>query len=382
MRSQSKLFILLLLISSGAGEKAIAAAVIPVQAPRAMAVSVHKLASRAGVQMMKSGGNAVDAAVAVGFALAVVHPQAGNLGGGGFMLVRMANGKVHFVDYREKAPAAASENMYLDAQGNVIEDASIVGYKAIGVPGSVAGMVYAEKKYGKLSLERVMAPAIKLAEEGFVLAAEDARDLQEDKPLGQFPESRRIFQRDGNFYKTGELFKQPDLARTLKRIASNPDDFYHGALARELATALQKGGGLVTAEDLANYEVKEREAVRGTYRGYEIISAPPPSSGGITMIESLKILEGYDLRSQAGRSAAAVHLTAEAFRRAFFDRAEFLGDPDFSKIPVAQLIDKRYGAAWRESIDPRTPAPAKICGVRRPSASLSNMPTRMLNPAS
>ena len=366
MRSQSKLFILLLLISSGAGEKAIAAAVIPVQAPRAMVASVHKLASRAGVQMMKLGGNAVDAAVAVGFALAVVHPQAGNLGGGGFMLVRMANGKVHFVDYREKAPAAASENMYLDAQGNVIEDASIVGYKAIGVPGSVAGMVYAEKKYGKLSLDRVMAPAIKLAEEGFVLAPEDARDLQEDKPLGQFPESRRIFQRDGNFYKTGELFKQPDLARTLKRIASNPDDFYHGALARELATVLQKGGGLITAEDLANYEVKEREAVRGTYRGYEIISAPPPSSGGITMIESLNILEGYDLRSQAGRSAAAVHLTAEAFRRAFFDRAEFLGDPDFSKIPVAQLIDKRYGAAWRESIDPAHASASK--DLRRPAA--------------
>jgi gamma-glutamyltranspeptidase/glutathione hydrolase len=280
------------------------------------------------------------------------------------MLVRMADGKTHFVDYREKAPAAASANMYLDAQGNVIQDASIVGYKAIGVPGSVAGMVYAEKKYGKLSLGQVMAPAIKLAEEGFVLAAGDARDLQEDKPLSQFPESRRIFQRDGNFYKAGEVFKQPDLAHTLKRIASNPDDFYHGALARQLAAAMQKGGGLITAEDLFNYEVKEREAVRGTYRGYEIISAPPPSSGGITMIEALNILEGYDLArydlgKQGRRSAPAVHLTAEAFRRAFFDRAEFLGDPDFSKIPVAQLIDKRYGAAWRESIDPTNASSSK-----------------------
>jgi gamma-glutamyltranspeptidase/glutathione hydrolase len=356
MRSHCKLFILLLLVSSGAGVQAFGAAVIPVQAPHAMVASVHRLASRAGVQMMKAGGNAVDAAVSVGFALAVVHPQAGNLGGGGFMLVRMADGKTHFVDYREKAPAAASANMYLDGQGNVIQDASIVGYKAIGVPGSVAGMVYAEKKYGKLSLGQVMAPAIKLAEEGFVLAAGDARDLQEDKPLSQFPESRRIFQRDGNFYKAGEVFKQPDLAHTLKRIASNPDDFYHGSLARQLAAAMQKGGGLITAEDLLNYEVKEREAVRGTYRGYEIISAPPPSSGGITMIEALNILEGYDLArydlgKQGWRSAPAVHLTAEAFRRAFFDRAEFLGDPDFSKIPVAQLIDKRYGAAWRESID-------------------------------
>ena len=167
---------------------------------------------------MKAGGNAVDAAVAVGFVLAVVHPQAGNLGGGGFMLIRMADGKTHFVDYREKAPEAAAANMYLDAQGNVVADASIVGYRAIGVPGSVAGMVYAEKKYGKLSLERVMAPAIKLAEQGFPLAAEDAQELREDKPLGQFPESRRIFQRDGNFYKGGEVFKQPELARTLKRI--------------------------------------------------------------------------------------------------------------------------------------------------------------------
>ena len=325
---------------------------MPVEAPRAMVASVHQLASRAGVQMMKSGGNAVDAAVAVGFTLAVVHPQAGNLGGGGFMLVRFADGKTHFIDYREKAPEAATANMYLDAQGNVIEDASTVGYKAIGVPGSLAGMVYAEKTYGKLSLARVMAPAIKLAEEGFALAAEDARDFRKDTHLAEFPETRRIFQRDGNYYKPGEVFKQPDLARTLKRIAANPDDFYHGAMARELAASMQKGGGLITVDDLAHYEVKEREAVRGSYRGYEIISAPPPSSGGTTLIEILNILEGYDLAKFGGRSAQTMHLTLEAFRRAFFDRSEFLGDPDFSKIPVAQLIDKRYGAAWRESIDP------------------------------
>jgi gamma-glutamyltranspeptidase/glutathione hydrolase len=365
MRSLCKSFILLLLISLAAGSQAFSSTVIPVQAPRAMVVSVHKLASRAGVQMMRAGGNAVDAAVAVGFALAVVHPQAGNLGGGGFMLVRMGDGATHFLDYREKAPAAASANMYLDAQGNVIEDASIVGYKAIGIPGSVAGMVCAEKKYGRLPLEQVMAPAIKLAEDGFALTASDAKELQEDKPLSHFPESKRIFQRDGNFYKTGEVLKQPDLARTLKRIASNPDDFYHGAMARELAAAMQKGGGLITAEDLANYDVKEREAVRGSYRGYEIISAPPPSSGGITMIEALNILEGYDLAKSGGRSAPAVHLTVEAFRRAFYDRAEFLGDPDFSKIPVAQLIDKRYGAAWRESIDPAHAGVSK--NLRRPA---------------
>jgi gamma-glutamyltranspeptidase / glutathione hydrolase len=365
MRSHCKLFILLLLIFSAGSKQALGSAAIPVQAPRAMVASVHKLASRAGVQTMRAGGNAVDAAVAVGFALAVVHPQAGNLGGGGFMLIRMADGKAHFVDYREKAPAGATANMYLDAQGNVVEGASIVGYKAIGVPGAVAGMEYAEKKYGKLSLAQVMAPAIKLAEEGFALAAEDARDLREDEALGQFPESRRIFQRDGNFYKAGEVLRQPDLAHTLKRIARNPDDFYHGAMARELAAAMHKGGGLITDEDLAAYEVKEREVVRGAYRGYEIISAPPPSSGGITMIEALNILEGYDLGEPGGRSARAVHLTVEAFRRAFLDRAEFLGDPDFSKIPVAQLIDKRYGAAWRESIDPAHASASK--DLRRPA---------------
>lgn len=300
---------------------------------------------------MQAGGNAVDAAVATGFALAVVHPQAGNLGGGGFMLVRMADGATHFLDYREKAPAAATVNMYLDAQGNVMPDISTIGYKAISVPGSVAGMVQAERRYGKLSLAKVMAPAIRLAKEGFPLAWEDAKDFQ-DRDLAKFTESRRVFQRDGNYYKAGDIFRQPDLARTLQRIAEKPEDFYRGALARELAAALQKGGCLITSEDLAHYEVKEREPVRGTYRGYEVIGAPPPSSGGIALIEVLNILEGYNLSQLGNGSALAMHLTLEAFRRAYFDRAEFLGDPDFSKIPVAQLLDKKYGAAWRESIDP------------------------------
>jgi gamma-glutamyltranspeptidase/glutathione hydrolase len=323
----------------------------PVHAQHAMVVSVHELASRAGVDVMKAGGNAVDAAVATGFALAVVHPQAGNLGGGGFMLIRMSDGKTHFVDYREKAPAAATATMYLDAQGNVIPDASVIGYKAISVPGSVAGMVYAENKYGKLSLAQVIAPAITLARDGYPLAWSDARDFK-DKDLTKFAESRRIFQRDANFYHENEIFRQPELARTLERIARNPDDFYHGAIAKELAAAVQKGGGIVTSEDLAAYEVKEREAVRGTYRGYEVIGAPPPSSGGVALIEILNMLEGYDLAAAGNRSAESIHLIVEAFRRAFFDRAEFLGDPDFSKIPVAQLIDKKYAAAWRGSIDP------------------------------
>jgi gamma-glutamyltranspeptidase / glutathione hydrolase len=329
-----------------------AAPLRPTHAPHAIVTSVHELASRAGLEMLRSGGNAIDAAVATGFALAVVHPQAGNIGGGGFMLFRTADGKSHFIDFREKAPAAATANMYLDAQGNVVKDSSQVGYKAIGVPGSVAGLIYAQKQYGKLSIEKVVAPAIKLARDGFPLAYEDTQDLKKDAYLAQFPESKRIFLRDGNFYQPGEIFKQPELARTLERLAEDPDDFYHGAMARELAAAIHKGGGLVTVEDLAAYEVKEREPVRGSYRGYDIISAPPPSSGGVALVEILNILEGFDLAKLGNRSGDAIHLEAEAFRRAFYDRAEFMGDPDFAKVPVAQLIDKKYAAAWRDSIDP------------------------------
>jgi gamma-glutamyltranspeptidase/glutathione hydrolase len=348
---------------------ATAAPLRPTHAQHAIVVSVHELASRAGAEIMQSGGNAIDAAVATGFALAVVHPQAGNLGGGGFLLLRKASGETRFIDFREKAPAAATENMYLDAQGNVLPEASnqssIVGYKSIGVPGSVAGLVYAEKKYGKLSLEKVIAPAIKLARDGFVLAYEDTQDLKKDKYLSQFPESKRIFLRDGNFYQPGEILKQPELAHTLERIAQNPDDFYHGAMARELAAAIHKSGGLITPEDLAAYEVKEREPIRGSYRGYDIISAPPPSSGGVALIEILNILEGFDLTKSGNRSATAIHLEAEAFRRVFYDRAEFMGDPDFAKVPVAQLIDKKYAAAWRDSIDPNQATLSQI--LKRPA---------------
>ena len=295
----------------------------PVHARHAMVVTVHALASQVGVDILQAGGNAIDAAVATGFALAVVHPPAGNIGGGGFMLIRMAGGKTHFLDYREKAPEAATRDMYLDAQGNVIEGASEFGYKSIGVPGSVAGMVYAEQKYGKLTLKQVMAPAIKLARDGYALTWTEAEDFH-DRYLAQYPESRRVFQRNGDYYKPGENFQQPDLARTLERISAQPDDFYHGALARELAAAVQKGGGLITTDDLAHYEVKEREPVRGTYRGYEVISAPPPSSGGTVLIESLNMLEGYALARMESRSSDSVHFTVEAFRRAFFDRAEFM----------------------------------------------------------
>jgi gamma-glutamyltranspeptidase/glutathione hydrolase len=368
MRIQRSFLILCSLCALFASTVA-AAPLRPTHAPHAIVTSVHELASRAGVEMLQSGGNAVDAAVAAGFALAVVHPQAGNLGGGGFLLLRNATGETHFIDFREKAPAAATENMYLDAQGNVLpesnKESSVVGYRSVGVPGSVAGLVYAEKKYGKLSLDKVMAPAIKLARDGFALAYEDAQDLKRDEYIAQFEESKRIFQRDGAYYQAGELFKQPDLARTLERIAKNPDDFYHGAMARELAAAIHKGGGLVTAADLAGYEVKEREPVRGSYRGYDIISAPPPSSGGVALIEILNILEGFDLAKLGNRSGGAIHLEAEAFRRAFYDRADFMGDPDYAKVPVAQLIDKKYAAAWRDSINPARASVSK--DLKRPA---------------
>jgi gamma-glutamyltranspeptidase/glutathione hydrolase len=305
--------------------------VAPAPAQHAMVVSIQHDASDAGLKVLKAGGNAVDAAVAVGFALAVVYPDAGNLGGGGFMMLRLANGESHFIDFREEAPLRASANMYLDGEGKVIPDASTVGYLAVGVPGTVAGLVEAERRFGKLTLQQVMAPAIEFAEKGYVLSAGEAAMLH-DPVLSRFPESRRIFQRDGNFYQAGEVFKQPELARTLTRIEQNPQSFYQGALASELAKAIQKYGGLVSKKDLATYKVKDRKPLTGTYHQYEIVAPPPPSSGGIALLETLNILEGYDLA-------------------ALGDRTSFLGDPDFQSMPTQQLIDKGYAAAWRKSIN-------------------------------
>lgn len=331
----------------------------PVQAPHAMVVTVEHNATDAGVEILKKGGNAVDAAVAVHFALAVVYPFAGNLGGGGFMLIRDKHGKAHFLDYREKAPAAASRDMYLDAQGNVIPRMSLVGYKASGVPGSVAGMVYAQKHFGKLTLAEDMAPAIRLATEGFVLSDAEARMLQ-SKNMTLFPASAHIYQRDGNFYKDGEVFKQPELAATLARIAKDPDDFYKGAMARQIADFEKANGGNITAEDLAAYEVKDREPIRGRYRGYDIVTAPPPSSGGIVLVQILNILSGFNLKKLgADRSPAQVHIITEAFRRAYMDRGDYLGDPDFNTLPLEQMASMKYAAAWRASIDPNKPTPSK-----------------------
>jgi gamma-glutamyltranspeptidase / glutathione hydrolase len=355
MRSRHK--ILLLIVLALAACIAVAAPMRPTHAQHALVTSVHPLASEAGVDVMKAGGNAIDAAVATGFALAVVHPEAGNIGGGGFMLIRTADGTLHFVDYREKAPASATADMYLDKQGNVIPKMSLEGFKASGVPGSVAGMVYSQKHWGKLTLAQVMAPAIKLARDGYALAYEDARAMH-DPLLARFPESHRIFQRDGNYFQAGEIFKQPELAKTLERIAANPDDFYKGEMAKQIAAFEAKNGGNITAADLAGYEAKERQPIHGTYRGLEIYSAPPPSSGGVALVEALNILEGYDLKKYGNRSAEAMHLTIEAFRRAFYDRAEFMGDPDFSSVPVPELIDEKYDAAWRDGLNPDKATPS------------------------
>jgi gamma-glutamyltranspeptidase/glutathione hydrolase len=348
----------------------------PVRAQHGMVVSVHHLASDAGLEILRAGGNAVDAAVATGFALAVVHPAAGNLGGGGFLLLRTHDGQTTFIDYREKAPLAATETMYQDAQGNIIPEesllSSVIGYRSIATPGSVAGLAYAERKYGKLGLARVMAPAIKLAAGGFVLSAEEAEELS-DPDLAKFPESKRIFQRDGNLYKEGETFRQPELARTLERIAADPDDFYHGKIARELIDQLHKGGALLTLDDLAQYGVVERTPITGTFHNYTVISAPPPSSGGIVLVSALNILEGFDLAKLGDRSATAIHLITEAYRRAYMDRADYLGDPDYNTIPTAALTAKPYADAWRATIDANAATPSD--SLVRPAGFLPPAPS-------
>jgi gamma-glutamyltranspeptidase/glutathione hydrolase len=340
----------LILILSFTVSLAHAAGMKPERAEKGMVVSVHELASEAGVEIMKAGGNAIDAAVATGFALAVVHPAAGNIGGGGFMLIRMSDAKTHFLDFREKAPSKASATMYQDSQGKVIPGLSRLGYLASGVPGSVKGLVHAQEQYGKLTLEQVMAPAIRLARDGFPLKWGDAQSMSTDQGLAQFPDSKRIFQNNGKGWKQGDVFKQPELARTLERIVAAPDDFYTGKMAREIAKFMQAGGGLISLDDLRNYDVKDRTPVRGTYRGLEIISAPPPSSGGIALLEILNILEGFDLAKAGFGSAEAIHLMTEAYRRAFYDRAQFLGDPEFSELPVLELAEKKYADEWRKSV--------------------------------
>jgi gamma-glutamyltranspeptidase / glutathione hydrolase len=322
----------------------------PVAARHGMVVTSEPVASAVGVQILKAGGNAVDAAVAVGFALAVTYPYAGNIGGGGFMLIRRADGKKTLIDYREEAPGAATRNMYLDAQGNVIPEASTVGALSVGVPGTVAGLAQAEREYGKLGLRRVMEPAIRLAEQGFPVSYWLSKSLRSHRELlSKFEESRRIFLREGDLYKSGDILKQPELARTLRLIAhKGPEAFYHGAIANEIVGTMKKYHGIISLGDLAGYKAKERQPLEGHFRGYDVLAAPPPSSGGVALIEMLNILDPLDLGTPD--SYASMHLIAEAMRRAYADRAAYLGDTDFVSVPVQGLTSPQYAAKLRKEI--------------------------------
>ncbi len=327
-----------------------------VRGKNGMVVSDEKLASDVGIGILKEGGNAVDAAVAVAFALAVVEPQAGNIGGGGFMLVRLANGRTGFVDYREVAPERASREMYRKPDGSDDADASVVGYRSVGVPGTVAGMAMAIRKYGTMRLAQVMAPAIRLAEDGFPVDERLSRTLHNSaSALNQFPVSRRIFLKDGSYYQPGEILKQADLAATLHRIAKKgPTEFYRGKTAHDLAGEMQREGGLITLDDLAHYKPKIRMPLTKTYpiggHNWEVITSPPPSSGGVVMLEAVNILENGQPISWDDPKWIA--FTIEAMRRAFADRALYLADPDFTKIPVNVLTSECYGDSLRATIDP------------------------------
>ena len=282
------------------------------RAEHGMVASSSSLASEAGVEVMMRGGNAVDAACATALALAVTHPAAGNLGGGGFMLIRLANGKTTAIDYRETAPALASRNMYLEKAGNLVPGSSLVGYRAAGVPGTVAGLAMAQAKYGKLKWRDVVEPAIGLADHGFRVSPALAQGLRSSKGLAQFEESRRIFQNDGAFYKEGDRFRQPDLAATLKRIqADGPRDFYAGRTARLIVDDQRAHGGLISLQDLKAYHAVERRPLRGRYRGYDVITMPPPSSGGVALLEMFHILERYDLASIRSDLVRTDHLLIE-----------------------------------------------------------------------
>ncbi|MBJ9661897.1 gamma-glutamyltransferase [Burkholderia gladioli] len=324
-----------------------------VEAQHGMVVSSQHLASEIGVQILKQGGNAVDAAVAVGYAQAVTNPCCGNIGGGGFMTLHLADGRDRFINFRETAPAGASANMYLDEAGNVKPGESLYGYRAVGVPGTVAGLNLAERKYGKLTLRQVMAPAIKLARDGFVLTRGDTDILDTTtKRFRSDPDAARIFLRaDGSPLQPGDRLVQKDLAATLENIARHGDEaFYHGRIPQVVEAASKQGGGVISAADFAAYRAEDTEPLKCDYRGYTFISAPPPSSGGVTLCETLNILEGYDMRALGYHSAAAVHYMTEAMRHAYLDRNTLLGDPHFIDNPLDKLLSKDYAAELRKTI--------------------------------
>lgn len=331
----------------------------PVRAHKAMVAAQEPLATDVGVAVLKSGGNAVDAAVAVSMALAVTHPTAGNLGGGGFLLLRKADGTATFLDFRERAPEAASHDMYLDPSGKPTKE-SIEGWRASGVPGTVCGMEYAHKKYGSKPWGELLKPAIELASKGFPVAWSLSNSLHNaGMLLEKSPESKRIFLKGGANFEPGDTLVQPELAQTLQRIARNGSkEFYEGETAQKLAAAMKANGGLITLADLKNYAVAERKPLTGRYRDYDIIAAPPPSSGGIGILQMMGMLEGSGYEKAGAGSAAATHYVAEVMRRYYADRSEYLGDPDFFHVPVSGLLNKVYIAKLRAGIDPAKATPS------------------------
>ncbi len=345
-----------------------------------MVTSVHELASLAGLEMLQRGGNAIDAAVATGLALTVVHPFAGIIGGGGFMLIRLADGRSVALDYRERAPASATRDMYVGPDGNVLSGpaSSTVGWRASGVPGSIAGFALALQKYGsgKLSWADVCEPARRLAADGHrVTPIAAALHRTHAKLLTQFDESKKIFLNGGAFWKPGDLWIQADLAATFARLQKNgPREFYEGATARLIADAMKKNGGLITLADLQAYQVAERTPLHGTYRGYDIITMPPPSSGGIALLQMFAMLEPHDVGALGAQSAAKYHLFTEVMRRAFRDRAEYLGDPDFVKVPVAELLDRTYLKKRMADFSPTRATPSEKIEPGLGTVKLTSLP--------
>ena len=327
----------------------------PVRAKNGIVSSASRLASEAGLEALKQGGNAVDAAVATAFALAVTWPSAGNIGGGGFLVYHGANGHATTFDFREKAAIAATESMYLGADGRVVNNSNHIGMLAVGVPGTVAGLYKAHQELGSLPWEDLVGPALEMAREGIPLTYSlQTGFVRSAGRFRQYPSSaKKFFKSDGSFYELGESWKQPDLAHTLELIQRNgKDGFYRGENAKRLADFMAANGGLITEEDLEQYEAIEREPIRGSYRGFDIISMPPPSSGGVALVEMLNILEDYDLPRMGHNSADYLHVLTETMRRAYADRAEHLGDPDFNDdMPLSRLLDKEYAAELRSSID-------------------------------
>jgi gamma-glutamyltranspeptidase/glutathione hydrolase len=335
---------------------------LPAVARQGMVVGPERLAAEIGLDMLRRGGNAVDAAVATGFALAVSYPRAGNLGGGGFMLVHLAeDNRQTLIDYRETAPAAATRDLFLNDEGEVDQQRAYFSHKSAGVPGTVAGLVLAQERYGTLPLSEVMAPAIALARDGFEISfALNQEIAARAERLALNAEARKLFlDAEGRVPEVGTLWQQPDLAQTLQQIAKQGrDGFYTGDVAERIVAEMQAGDGLISAADLAGYQAIEREPVRGRFRDFEVISTPPPSSGGIHILQILNILEGYDLQAMGHNSAAYIHHLAEAMKLAYADRSRYLADPDFEPVPVADLIDKAYAERQRALIQPGRATPS------------------------